>query len=97
MTYVTVIAQNGENFVALPEPVYIIKLAVPGSPDKYVVTTSIWIYESSVDPELNDGWQEVKALYDAKAIIPANILNAVALDSFDVGDGRPVQTQPRNP
>lgn len=98
MTYVTVTAQNGENFIALPEPVYIVKLSTPGAPDKYVVTTSIWIYEhSSTDPELNNGWQTVKALYDAKAANPANILNAVELNSFDTGGGGNVQTQPRRP
>ncbi|KAB7643910.1 hypothetical protein [Polymorphobacter fuscus] len=98
MTYVTVTAQNGENFIALPEPVYIVKVSTQGSPDKYVVTTSVWVYESSTPgSDLNNGWQTVKALYDAKAMNSDNILNAVALDSFDVGDGSPVQTQPRNP
>jgi hypothetical protein len=94
MPYVTVFAESGKNFDARTEPVYIIKEPVAGGDDKYIVTRAIWVYEPSTDPVLNDGWEDVKQLYDNAHALPEKRREAVKLASFEVdGDGRPVQTR----
>ena len=94
MPFVTVIAQSGKNFGAVSDPVYIIKEAVGDGTDRFIVTQAVWVYETSTDPVLNSGWNEVKQLFIDADSIPANKRDAVLLDTFDAGDGRPVQTRP---
>lgn len=94
MPYVTVFAESGKNFDARTEPVYIIKEPVAGGDDKYIVTRAVWVYESSAVPLLNEGWEDVKLLYNNANAFPEKRREAVKLASFEVdGDGRPVQTR----
>jgi hypothetical protein len=79
MSEVTVFGRDGENFTALADPVFIIKIPVIGGDDKYIVTKAIWGYQNSTDPETNAGWQGIKDMFDLAAQSSSNQFSAVTI------------------
>jgi hypothetical protein len=95
MSEVTVTNQNGASLTALDDPIFIIRIPVPGQDDTFIVTKAIWGYQNSNDPVFKAGWDAIKAKFADRVVAGSDLFIAVrAPDVQGLVNENNVQTNP---